>query len=573
MQMPRDADGGTFIAYTVENSGGGDIFVLRREAQGTWSDPVRVNDVQAGDQRAFDVVHVQGANFATAFDSLEGGTRVVRFSYGALGTADSVVVAQGAGEPGIVDLANGTSFAVLYNGDDGYVWARLVGADETLGRNFRVNSTTDGDQQLGGFSVIRGTPGVAERMLVTFTSTDASGVSTVRLRLFENDGDPIGADFLIGRADEVNQSRPVVRPHSDDRILIGWESPDGAGVIRYQIFDPRGDNFAIRGNELPQLGSDNGNQMTGTAQDDRMLGLRGFDLLNGGGGNDSLVGGPQDDTLNGNDGLGDLVDYLSEKGGARVLVNLSSENVTLQVPGQVPGTPQTVDLAAFSGRDTFGNQDVLLNIGEVRGTDLNDIIVGNGQENRLIGEGGDDRLIGRGGADTLDGGSGFDVADYSVGGGGVVVNLSDDTFVSGNVSVEANQARDNSGAFDTLVEIDAARGTTAADTFVVKDGDFSFTGLLGNDTIVFRDDGDGVVGEVTIQDFGKVAGSNDDLLVFDSWVGFTSVQDVIDASHRDLANAADTIIDLPSGGQIRLVDYSTPDGKVQEQDISPFATI
>jgi serralysin len=142
----------------------------------------------------------------------------------------------------------------------------------------------------------------------------------------------------------------------------------------------------LRGNGL-------GNQLFGNAAGDQLFGLDGNDVLNGLGGADTLVGGSGNNTLDGGSGT-DTAQYAATAG--EVIVNLAT------------GT---------ASRNGTGGADVLIDIENVTGNDLGNILIGNGFDNvltggagadTLSGGAGNDRLVSLGGADTLLGGSGND---------------------------------------------------------------------------------------------------------------------------------------------------------------------
>lgn len=149
-------------------------------------------------------------------------------------------------------------------------------------------------------------------------------------------------------------------------------------------------------------GTDRGERLVGSAEDDGILGLGGDDGLFGLGGNDKLLGGDGDDFLDG--GLG-----------ADVLVG--GEGVDTASYRHAAGGVG-VDLANGVGRAGEALGDLYDDVENVDGSAFGDVIVGSGGANRLDGGGADDTLIGGNGndvliggarSDTLDGGSGRDV--------------------------------------------------------------------------------------------------------------------------------------------------------------------
>jgi Ca2+-binding RTX toxin-like protein len=115
----------------------------------------------------------------------------------------------------------------------------------------------------------------------------------------------------------------------------------------------------------------------------------------------------------------------------------------------------------------------------INGTANADTLNGTSGVDTINGLGGDDLLRGLGGNDTLDGGTGYDLADYSNdatnGGTGAVT-----------IDLGAGTGTDGFGAAETLINIEAVRGTAFADNLTGSnrtDEVEQFTGLAGNDTI------------------------------------------------------------------------------------------
>ena len=193
-------------------------------------------------------------------------------------------------------------------------------------------------------------------------------------------------------------------------------------------------------------GTDQRDVIIGNSLDNELRGEGGDDLIRAGGGNDELVGGAGADNLQGGDGF-DEVDYLRdanfEGGNQGVIVNLSGGD-----------NPFGIAIAANRAKDGFGNTDTLTSIENVRGTDQNDIIVGNGVANLLRGEGGNDVIGAGGGADIVDGGAG---ADILRGGGGLdqlTGGFGNDTFVFGSPADGSDTITDFTEG--DLIEIEAA---------------------------------------------------------------------------------------------------------------------
>jgi len=132
-------------------------------------------------------------------------------------------------------------------------------------------------------------------------------------------------------------------------------------------------------------GSNNADQITGTDNDERFVGSAGNDMIDGGGGTRDEMRYDRDASWGATNGV-------------------------------------NVNLTTGVALDGFGDTDTLSNIERVRGTNFDDILIGDAADNRLRsydgndelrGEAGNDRLEVGSGTDTADGGSGYDRAEFS----------------------------------------------------------------------------------------------------------------------------------------------------------------
>ncbi|MBR7621500.1 calcium-binding protein [Phenylobacterium sp. 20VBR1] len=224
----------------------------------------------------------------------------------------------------------------------------------------------------------------------------------------------------------------------------------------------------------------------GSAYSDNITGDASNNFLSGGGDNDTIFGGDGDDLLA--SGLGrNLLD-----GGAGL------DTVTYQ--GGVEAIYVNLTTAyAISG--SGGTYDLLSSIENVRGTDFDDDITGDGGSNYLVGGGGRDHLdAGAGGADTLEGGAGDDyitIGDQSssnilfVGGEGKDALV----FFGGGPNLGAGVTLDlaatgsqqiGAGHTLTLSSVEDVYGTEGADTIYASDATNTLLSFGGADHFVFR---------------------------------------------------------------------------------------
>ena len=155
----------------------------------------------------------------------------------------------------------------------------------------------------------------------------------------------------------------------------------------------------------------------------------------------------------------------------------STTGLGVNVRMAAPGTSFTVDMTHLSSTSLRFGTVTLSNIDSVRGTLLNDTLVGGAYEDL-------ETFRGKAGDDFIDGGSGFDRSDYLGSTGGVSVNLAAGT-ATGNSSIGSDTLRSieiiRGTVFDDVYD---ARGFSATSVNASSLEDFNtFDGQGGNDTI------------------------------------------------------------------------------------------
>ena len=266
------------------------------------------------------------------------------------------------------------------------------------------------------------------------------------------------------------------------------------------------------------IGGRGNDRLTGWIFDDTIDGGPGNDVIDGQGGNDwavfdsataaitadlaagtatgqgsdtlarveNLRGGPQPDQLRGNDAANTLVagayDFLEGRGGPDVLTSvpqlLELPTATISyasAPGKV-----TVDLSAGSASGAAGDDLIRFSPLGIIGSNFSDRLVCPSQgfrctvdglkgDDTIIGTPGNDDLYGRLGNDRITGGDGPDTAHFE-GTTPVAVDL-----VTGRATGQGT---------DTLVGMESAIGSSAADSLTGAGGPYCFvTGGPGNDTL------------------------------------------------------------------------------------------
>ena len=134
--------------------------------------------------------------------------------------------------------------------------------------------------------------------------------------------------------------------------------------------------------------------LTGSGQNDNLLGYAGIDTINGGNGDDTLDGGVGADKLAG--GAGNDTYIVDDAGD--IITDASAQ-----------GTDTVKSSVAFT-LGTYTENLVLTGSAAINGTGnaTVNIITGNSGDNQLDGGAGNDNLTGGGGSDNLDGGAGND---------------------------------------------------------------------------------------------------------------------------------------------------------------------
>jgi len=298
---------------------------------------------------------------------------------------------------------------------------------------------------------------------------------------------------------------------AQNTIGAGWDKLTG---VRHVVGTQWADTISgdASDNQL-DLGSGN-DTANGRGGNDTIYGGSGNDTLDGGDGNDTLYGGTDDDTLTG--GLGD--DELNGGGG------IDTASYTSATAGV------TVSLLLTTAQNTGGaGIDTLLDIENLTGSALNDVLTGNGEANSiragggddtvaagdgadtlfgwtgndtLLGESGDDTINASDGDDTLDGGDGNDVLN---GGNGIDTASYASATAGVTVSLLLTTAQNTVGAgIDTLAEIenltgsahnDSLTGNTGANTIRAGGGDDTVAGGAGADTLFGWTGNDTLLGE------------------------------------------------------------------------------
>jgi subtilisin-like proprotein convertase family protein len=211
--VSADADGDFVIAWEDGNQDGDSygIYAQRFDAAGVAQEAgdLRVNTVTAGDQRDASVAVSGAGRFVVAWTS--------------------------SGQ-------DGSSFGVYARG-----FAPPV-PFHTAGSEFRVNTTTSGDQYLGGVGADAGGDFV---VAYRSFSSDPGVLNDVFIQRYTATGTPIGTETRVNTHTGGNQFPSAVAAGANGDFVVVWDTDqDGAGVEVYaRRFNaagvPQGDEFRV----------------------------------------------------------------------------------------------------------------------------------------------------------------------------------------------------------------------------------------------------------------------------------------------------------------------------------------
>lgn len=336
----------------------------------------------SGDDTLYGGADVDILTGGAGADSIDGGDGLDLASY--ISSLAAVTVDLSAGT-GIGGDAQGDVLVAIEQLQGSNLGDSLTG-DDTANRIYGEDGA-DVLSGLGGIDVMYG--GAGDDTLLGGTETDVLSGG-------------VGADSIDGGdgTDIAFFGRSAAGVTVDLLAGVGLAG-DALGDVYVSIEDVAGSDFA--------------DNITGNADANRLTGGLGDDVLDGGGGEDKIYGGEGADILKG----GTLNDLLSGDAGADSLDG--GDGIDLAFYAASDAAVQ-VDLGTGLGTGGHAQGDILVSIEDVAGSNFGDIIIGNGDGNRLRGASGDDSINGADGADVIYGDAGSD----TINGG-----LGDDWFVGG----------------------------------------------------------------------------------------------------------------------------------------------
>jgi len=357
--------------------------------------------------------------------------------------------------------------------------------------------------------------------------------------------EPSGTDWGITQDFQQGGAVPIAGFGAGEAISIAtdWQHASSSSVdINAWIYGAGADDTLIGGDASDTLQGGTGNDVVyGEFGADSLSGEEGNDSIYGGEGDDTLKGGDGDDLLDGghgNDrivgrngadylfgGSGDdhfmpegestvgLADDTIDGGEGRDTVSYSNQGVYGQGTARV-----VVDLAAGTARGESIGFDTLMSIEDVVGTDFNDFLSGNDEDNAIAGLAGNDVIRGGAGNDELKGGEGNDLIEGQSGNDFIEDGAGNDTIYGGS----GNDTINNVGGTDTFDGGDGV-DTLISDVTQFAQGDFilGFNAVSGTHGRLNSDVGQDTV--VSIENFKTIGnidahvigGSEDNVFITD----------------------------------------------------------
>ncbi len=493
----RDIAGGgvdlDMVAGTATGAGGSDTFTNFENVYGS-----NLDDSIAGDagnnmldgERGDDVINAGAGNDQVygglGDDTLDGGdgTDWVRYNDVSGGVDVDLNTGTASGAAGNDTLSNfenifGSRGDDTLQGDAGDNDIRGHDGDDTIRGGFG-DDTLDGDRGTDTVSYSDITGGGVDVNLETGTATGAGGNDT--LRDFENAEGSNQDDTLTG--------------DGGNNVLSGLDGDDtiNAGAGNDTVYGGAGSDTIDGGAGRDTIDAGEGNNtVLGGDGNDTIVSGAGDDVIDGGAGNDRIYYGEGADVISGGDG-DDVIDDRSGK---------VTNTVGVRIDGGAGndtawGGHGDDEILGGTGNDRLHGHagDDFISGGEgndsLRGDQGNDTLDGGSGNDSLAGGEGVDRLVGGSGDDVLDGGSGDDTLIAGAGGdvliGGEGTDTADYSRASASISVDLVGGTVGTAAGDdTFSGIEAFRGTSFDDTFVLSDATggehFTIDGGGGSNTL------------------------------------------------------------------------------------------
>ena len=343
-----------------------------------------VRQLQAGSESQFEFVAsgVVDATGTNKDDTLTGDGKANRLS----GGAGADTLSGGAGvDTYVFESGHGTDTVV----DDGGKVVFLQGT---------------GNDYAGATYAFTRPDASGEAVTLTVKDSNSNTLNVIEFTTYPSSGYTFYTRDSNGVDTEIPASSLVVPPQivgdgSESNPFLATAGADtftgsaGADWVSYEgdtsrvyvdlISNPANVGGAAAGDTLRDI-----QNLVGSDHNDQLQGNNGDNILRGGDGNDRLDGGWGADTLDGGAGE-DTTAYGGSTVGVRVSLLLQGQ-AQIDFDGSYGFTANTNEAV----------DDILSNIENIGGTNRNDWLTGDGNDNEIYGAGGDDRLEGGAGVDT-----------------------------------------------------------------------------------------------------------------------------------------------------------------------------
>ncbi|MEB8387032.1 calcium-binding protein [Rhodobacteraceae bacterium KMM 6894] len=467
-------DGRFVVVFYEENSpspdGDGDAIVAQVvNADGTLSGPpILVNTTAPGNQREPEVAAIDGGMFVVTWaDSYTNGDTAKRAVRGQAFANDGQPIGEefNITNPGnsaplnksITPLGDGRFVTLFNNGS-----AKLF----EIGRFFVDND--DGNEVIG-------TP--RGDILYGMGGNDTMEAGSGDDRIYGGDGDDeidggSGEDYIRpgAGADTVDGGEDL---GAGDRVSY-WNTD---GAVQIDLTAGTATGGYAEGDVLNLIEDLSGGRasdtLTGDGKANSLLGHEGNDTIKAMGGDDYVRGNLGADNLDGGDGARDRISYWKSEAGVTVDFTDNANNAGGEAEGDL--------LAGFEDLSGSNHDDFLT-------TDDNDNrIAGHDGDDTIKAGGGNDFIRGGAGADDIDGGEGDDdIASYYRSTAGVSIQLATSGKHVNGEEDEAPTASTANGGFaegDMLVGIEHLYGTQFRDTLIGNEENNLLRSYAGSDTL------------------------------------------------------------------------------------------
>ena len=490
-----------------------------------------VNGVVDGEQRKSDIVALASGNVLVTWASIDGssfgtfrgqlfdsngvkiGGEIVLESFNRFGSAGTYG-GQNSGGYKVVALPDG-GFALAWTTQqlgppDGSgttsVWARLFDDNGApANAKFIVNTVPNGNQRIAGMTVLPdGELYIAWDNEGSSSQARMFDLTATRTVWFTNDtlaGTP-GADMLAGGFGNDT----YIVGHAGDVVVE--QAFEGTDIIYSGVSYSLNDTYEVENLSTLSWQATDALNLTGNGLNNTLIGNAGANQLNGGLAADSMIGREGNDTYF----VDNVGDRAIEQAGQGTDIVYTSINYTL---------PSNIEnLSTISWQSTYP-----LNL---TGNGLANTLIGNAGRNQLDGAAGADTMIGREGNDVYFVDSAGDRPTKSAGQGADIVYTSISYTLASNSDVESLATI----SFTATTALNLT-GNQLANTLIGNDGNNQIDGTGGADVMVGRAGNDKYLVDNVGDKVFEAAGGGQDVVFTGVSVALTNDQEIEGLSSID----------------------------------------